>query len=207
MQIGYTLVSAARRIWIPERCIVLRRWDWRAAGGLLYQLHQFRLNGQRERPACCIGHRPIFRTVHVLSGRLPSNSPALTAPSVFVIASAPSRKTNEQESAQQEPVGVAGVEGHENSERDGESSSAVFPNGESIFSPGGVAGEDGVPDPVDRDAHQLCVVLVKLCKSFVVQHQLIATNGAPVCGIERQDDGPPPQTRKREVLIRGDLAA
>ena len=59
------------------------------------------------------------------------------------------------------------------------------------------------PYPVDRNTQQFRAVSVKLRENLVVERHLIATDRAPVGGIERQDYGLTPQIREREVLIGG----
>src|SRR4051794_30424947 len=56
------------------------------------------------------------------------------------------------------------------------------------------------PYPVDRNTQQFRAVSVKLRENLVVVRHLVATDRAPVGGIERQDYGLTPQIREREVL-------
>ena len=58
--------------------------------------------------------------------------------------------------------------------------------------------------PVDPNAQEFRVVLVKLRKNFIVERHLIPVNRASVGRVECQDDWLSPQIREREVLIGRD---
>ena len=55
------------------------------------------------------------------------------------------------------------------------------------------------PDPVDGDAQQLCVELLKLGQQFLVQGQLVGADGASVLGIEARITGRPRSSASERV--------
>jgi hypothetical protein len=54
------------------------------------------------------------------------------------------------------------------------------------------------PDPVDRDADELCIQPPEFRQQLLIKRQLIRTDRAPVLRVEDEDDGLPPELRERD---------
>jgi hypothetical protein len=57
------------------------------------------------------------------------------------------------------------------------------------------------PHSIDRDPHQLGVEASEFIEKLVIESELVAADGAPVCRVEDQDNRTAPEIRKPKARV------